>query len=103
MNTSLPLLQYKAEPLLPYVLSSSNGKLAAGIVVAIAILCPLLVTTYHLFLSPLAGFPGPRIAAATGYYEFYYDLFKKGSYVFEIEKMHDKYGQSTPPHDRLEI
>lgn len=48
---------------------------------------------YRLVLSPVAGFPGPKIAAVTGWYEFYYDFFLKGSYLYEIEKMHNKYGK----------
>lgn len=47
---------------------------------------------YRLFFSPIAGFPGPRIAAVTGWYEFYYDYWKDGKYIFEIEKMHKIYG-----------
>lgn len=47
---------------------------------------------YRLFLSPLAKFPGPKLAAVTGWYELYYDVIKKGKYLFEIEKMHDEYG-----------
>ncbi|KAL2859546.1 cytochrome P450 [Aspergillus pseudodeflectus] len=47
---------------------------------------------YRLYFSPLAKFPGPRIAAVTGYYELYYDVIHKGQYIFQIEKMHDKYG-----------
>ena len=43
-------------------------------------------------LDPLASFPGPKIAALTGYYEFYYDFFRNGTYTFQIEKMHQKYG-----------
>ena len=48
---------------------------------------------YRLYLSPIARFPGPKIAALTGWYEFYYDIPKKGSYLYEIEKMHRKYGR----------
>ena len=49
---------------------------------------------YRLFLSPLAKFPGPKLAAVSGWYELYYDVIKsKGKYIFEIEKMHDKYGE----------
>lgn len=47
---------------------------------------------YRLFISPIAKFPGPKLAAATSWYELYYDVVKKGKYLFEIEKMHDKYG-----------
>jgi hypothetical protein len=47
---------------------------------------------YRLFFSPIAGFPGPKIAAITGWYEFYYDYWKDGKYFFEIEKMHKRYG-----------
>lgn len=48
---------------------------------------------YRLYFSPIARFPGPKIAAATGWYEFYYDCWLNGKYIFEIEAMHKKYGK----------
>ena len=48
---------------------------------------------YRLYFSPLAKFPGPKIAALTGWYEIYYDLIRNGKYIFEVEKMHQKYGE----------
>lgn len=53
----------------------------------------VLRTVYHLYFHPLSKFPGPRIAAATYLYEFYYDVVKGGMYIWEVERMHEKYGQ----------
>lgn len=46
----------------------------------------------RLWLSPLAHIPGPRLAALTQYYEFYYDVVLGGQYTFRIIDMHEKYG-----------
>ncbi len=53
----------------------------------------LALVVYRLWLSPLAKFPGPKIAAATLWYETYHDAFRWGQYTFEIAKMHEKYGK----------
>jgi hypothetical protein len=47
---------------------------------------------WRLYLSPVAKFPGRKLAAATFWYEFYYDVVKGGVYVYEIEKMHKEFG-----------
>lgn len=48
---------------------------------------------YRIYFHPLAKFPGPKLAAISRYYEGYYDAWKQGRYIFEIEKMHRKYGK----------
>ena len=48
---------------------------------------------YRLYLSPVAKFPGRKLAALTFWYEFYYDVVKRGEYVWEIQKMHEEYGR----------
>ncbi|KAL9620400.1 MAG: hypothetical protein Q9160_005100 [Pyrenula sp. 1 TL-2023] len=47
---------------------------------------------YRLWFSPLAGFPGPKLAAVTSLFEFYFDFLKQGKYCFKIEQMHEAYG-----------
>ncbi|KAI1389790.1 cytochrome P450 [Hypoxylon trugodes] len=63
------------------------------LLVAIVIACYVLgLGVYRLYLSPLAKIPGPKIAALTTWYNAYYDLWKKGQYVWVVEDMHRKYG-----------
>jgi hypothetical protein len=50
-----------------------------------------LIATRLLF-HPLAKVPGPRLAALTKWYEFYYDVVCDGEYVKHIEKLHIIYG-----------
>ncbi|KAL6908431.1 cytochrome P450 [Trichoderma evansii] len=47
---------------------------------------------YHLWFSPLSRIPGPKLAASTLLYEFYYEVICSGKYTRRIEKMHEKYG-----------
>ncbi|KAF4236360.1 hypothetical protein CNMCM6805_005849 [Aspergillus fumigatiaffinis] len=51
-----------------------------------------LRTIYRLYFHPLRKIPGPRLAAATHFVEFYYDVLKGGKYIWEVEKMHERYG-----------
>ena len=63
-----------------------------GVVVAYLVYGALLCV-YRITCHPLAKFPGPKLAAATFWYEFYYDLFPhKLRYLWRIEELHRKYG-----------
>lgn len=48
---------------------------------------------YRLFLHPLQKVPGPKVAAATGWYEFYHDVILDGHYIKEYPRLHEKYGR----------
>ena len=64
-----------------------------AISIALAVLaCNIAKFTYRLVFSPLAPFPGPKLAAASGWYEFFYDFCRNGMFTYEIERMHEKYG-----------
>ncbi|KAI1282958.1 putative benzoate 4-monooxygenase cytochrome P450 [Xylaria sp. FL0933] len=51
----------------------------------------LCIVVYRVFLSPLAKFPGPKLAAATGWYEGYFDI-RKANFPTVLERLHDEYG-----------
>lgn len=54
-------------------------------------------TAYSVFLGPLSKFPGSKLAAATLWYEFYYDVILKGRFTFKIIEWHAKYGKEPLP------
>ncbi|KAJ5085427.1 benzoate 4-monooxygenase cytochrome P450, partial [Penicillium argentinense] len=47
---------------------------------------------YRLFFHPLSKIPGPKLVAISYLPEFYYDVIKRGMYLWQVEKMHQQYG-----------
>ena len=47
---------------------------------------------YRLYLCPQSRFPGPRLAALTYWYEYYYDVHLGGKFIFHIAALHEQYG-----------
>ena len=52
------------------------------------------LVVYRLVFHPLCPFPGPTLAAATLWYEFYYDVLLEGRFIWKIQQMHEQYGKS---------
>ena len=64
-------------------------------IVAFLILYTAYGVIYCLFLSPVAQFPGRKLAALTFWYEFHFDVVKRGCYVWQIKRMHETYVMLT--------
>ena len=79
-------------PMLGLVLPPGALFIASGCTI---LLYSLLLAIYRLVFHPLAGFPGPKAAAFTKWYEFYFDILKGpgGQYAFEIKRLHEIYGK----------
>src|SRR5436190_6362228 len=68
------------------------SKEAAAAVAGILLLYIVGVIIERLYFSPIAKFPGPKLAAATFWYEFYFDVIQSGKFTWQIQKIHQKYG-----------
>jgi hypothetical protein len=53
----------------------------------------LSVVIYRLLFHPLSRVPGPKLAAISRLYDFYYDCVLGGKFVFKIDELHDQYGE----------
>ncbi|KAI0380853.1 cytochrome protein [Hypomontagnella monticulosa] len=65
------------------------------LVVAVVVFCYVTVSVvYRIYFHPLAKFPGPKLAAATGFYETYFDFALRpgGLFIHQVKKLHDIYG-----------
>ncbi|KAM7210181.1 cytochrome P450 [Rhypophila decipiens] len=52
----------------------------------------LAAVVYRVTVHPLAKFPGPRSAAASGLFVFYHDVFLGGKLHLELQRLHSLYG-----------
>ncbi len=80
--------------MLDVILDQRKAVIAVVVLIVFALYLVGLVI-YRLYLSPIAKFPGPKLAAATYLYEGYYDVVKRGKYTFKIRDLHSEYGVSN--------
>ena len=62
-----------------------------------------VVAIHRLYFNPLAKFPGPRLAALTNMYQFYYDVIHDGRFIFHTQELHRQYGQPRTHQVRIEM
>jgi cytochrome b subunit of formate dehydrogenase len=51
------------------------------------------VTISRLYFSPLSAFPGPKLAAMTSLYEFYWNVIRGGQFTLHFQDLHSRYGR----------
>ncbi|QDS76078.1 hypothetical protein FKW77_006033 [Venturia effusa] len=61
-------------------------------IIAAVIIYKLIKAIRNIFFHPLSHIPGPKLAAASRLYEWYYDCILIGQYCFKIRELHDEYG-----------
>jgi len=66
--------------------------LAAGVLFVLYVISLYL---YRLLLHPLRKYPGPKLAAVSNWYEFYYDVIQEGAFTFHIQDLHKQYGLTS--------
>lgn len=54
---------------------------------------------YNIYFHRLAKFPGPKLAAASRWYEGYYDnlVADGGQYMYKVDRLHEEYGCVQTP------
>ncbi|KAK4075534.1 cytochrome P450 [Purpureocillium lilacinum] len=107
-DSSVRLLHDKRQAFQPVkvmfdAVASGSGAAIIGLVLAATwIAYQLLRGVYNISpLHPLYRIPGPKLAAATYWPEFYHDVILFGRYSGQIRSMHEKYGPivRVSPHE----
>ncbi|KAF4504223.1 hypothetical protein G6O67_008399 [Ophiocordyceps sinensis] len=74
------------------LISSLAWTQLGGLAAALWLVYAVVLAVQRLYLSPIAHVPGPRLAALTQFYEFYYDIVLGGQYSFKLLRLHEEYG-----------
>ena len=61
----------------------------------VGVLVCIALVIQRLYLHPLKNIPGPKLAAITSAYEFYYDCILIGKFHFKVKELHEQYGEPT--------
>ncbi|RPA82994.1 cytochrome P450 [Ascobolus immersus RN42] len=91
--SSLRSILDSSHPLVKSALELAEKHWIATVVIS-WIVYEIGLAIYRLYFHPLAKYPGPKLAAVTAFYEFYYDFYAtpKGQTHEKILSLHDLYG-----------
>lgn len=73
-------------------ISLLNVRMVFALLVVLFLVYIISLAIYRLYITALAKFPGPWLAALTLWYEFYHDVILRGRYTWKIREMHKTYG-----------
>ena len=59
------------------------------------ILVYLAIACFNVYFHPLSKFPGPRLAACSGWWLVYHELIRGGSLAHILSALHDRYGKAV--------
>lgn len=73
-------------------LQTFNGLHLVGYGIIVSTLYYVGLVIWRLYFHPLSKYPGPRLAAATRWYEFYDDVIRGGVTSQRYPALHKRYG-----------
>lgn len=63
-----------------------------------ALVCWVFLAIYRIYFHPLSKYPGSKIAAVSdSWWELYWNYYRNGELLFEIDRLHKLHGKLTPP------
>ena len=74
------------------MLSKASFVILAACIVGLLAVKTIVTVIYRLYFHPLAKVPGPKIAAATRGYEFWYQGLQHTRFPAKIKELHNQYG-----------
>ncbi|PGH15742.1 hypothetical protein AJ80_05450 [Polytolypa hystricis UAMH7299] len=70
-------------------LAAAIHSLGLGLIPIALVVYLILRSIYRVYFHPLSKIPGPKLAAMTRAYEFYFEVIKGGQFIWEMKRMHE--------------